>query len=93
MPKLNKVRAGALNSRGIAHILLIVLLLGGIAAGVFLVQKTQIFKPKATSENIEWVSSQADQDNCVTYKEGRIVTTCTKVKFKVTVPAQVSNSK
>lgn len=51
MPKLNKVRATTLNQRGLAHIALVVVLLLGIASGVYLVQKQgyQLFKPKAYS--------------------------------------------
>ena len=78
-----------LNSRGIAHILLLVLLLVGIAAGVYLVQKTQIFKPKAGGGNMNWVVSQSDPDNCVIYKDGVTVTTCPKVKFQINVPVEV----
>ncbi len=78
------------SERGIAHILLIVLLLGGIAAGVYLVQKTQIFKPKASSDQVNWVISSQDPDNCVTTKDGQTVTTCPKVKFRINVPTQVN---
>lgn len=81
-----------LNSRGVAHILLLVILLGGIAAGVYLVQKTQIFKPKASSKDIIWLNAgSAEQDNCVTSdKEGKPITTCPKVKFQVNTPKEVS---
>lgn len=45
-----------LNQRGAVQFLVVLLLLGGIVAGVYLVQQTQIFKPKATSEtNITFV--------------------------------------
>lgn len=82
------------NQKGIIHFLPLLLLLAGIIAGVYLVQQTQIFKPKATAENIEWVISDQDPDNCVTYKDGKKVTTCPKVKFKINVPitSSIDNS-
>lgn len=69
------------NQKGIAHILLIIILILGIIAGVYLVQKTQIFKPKASSQNIEWIKSDNDPDNCVTDKGA----TCPKVKFRINI--------
>lgn len=92
MPKLNKVRAIALSERGvIAQGLIILLLLAGIGAGIYLVQHPQIFKPKATSENIDWVTSDnQDPDNCVTVNEkGETITACPKVKFRINVPIEV----
>lgn len=77
MPKLNQ--------GGVVHVLLIILLIIGIIAGVYLVQKTQIFAPKASVSNVEWVISSGDESNCVTVKDGRVVTTCEKVKFKVNI--------
>lgn len=41
------------SQKGVAHILVVLLLLTGIVAGVYLVQKTQIFKPKATVETVD----------------------------------------
>ncbi len=77
MPKLNE--------SGVLHILLLVILIIGIIAGVYLVGKTQIFKPKASSQNVEWVTSSGDSGNCVTNKNGETVTTCPKVKFKINI--------
>ena len=80
MPKLNQ--------RGvIAQGVILLLLLAGIGAGIYLVQHPQIFKPKASSDNIEWVNSNGDPDNCVT---GPGTITCPKVKFKINVPVQVT---
>lgn len=73
-----------LNQKGIAHIALIIILIIGIIAGVYLVQKTQIFKPKASSEMVEWLPSQgSDADNCVS---SQTTTTCSRVKFKIFDP-------
>lgn len=82
MPALSK-----LNNKGIAHILLLVLLLGGIVAGVYLVQHQQIFKPKATGEKIEWIKPDSpDPDNCI-IDNGTAI--CPKVKFRINVPVEV----
>ncbi len=79
-----------MNQKGIAHILLIIILIIGIIAGVYLVQKTQIFKPKAASQMVEWIPSQgSDTDNCVSSQTS---TTCTKVKFKIFGPGDLDNS-
>lgn len=83
----NPLSVNKLNQRGVvAQGLILLLLLAGIGAGIYLVQHPQIFKPKATGENIEWVSSSGDPDNCVT---GSGTTTCSKVKFRINVPVQV----
>ena len=81
-----------LNQRGvIAHLFLILILGLGLVAGVYLIQHPQIFKPKATSEHVEWVQSNGDDpDNCVSFKDGKQVTSCPKVKFKINVPVQVT---
>lgn len=79
-----------LNQRGvIAQGVILLLLLAGIGVGIYLVQHPQIFKPKASSEKVEWITSENDPDNCVTIKDGKTVTTCTKVKFRINVPQQV----
>lgn len=76
-----------LNQRGILHLIPLLILLGGIVAGVYLVQKTQVFRPKASTETIFWVpgsQSEVDsKDNCVQQKDGSTFTTCPKVKFKL----------
>lgn len=66
-----------LNQKGIAHILLILILLLGLGAGVFLTQKPTNLKPKASEENIWFVD---DNGNKVTEASSD------KVKVKVSVP-------
>lgn len=67
-----------LNQRGALQIIIVLLLIGGIAATVFLAQKTQIFRPKATlATNISFVD---DSGNTIT------TTTSATVKLKVTSP-------
>jgi len=79
-----------LNQQGVvAQLVILLLLAAGIGTGIYLVKHPQIFKPKASSDNIEWVSSDNDPDNCVTTKDGKTVTTCPKVKFRINVPPQV----
>lgn len=79
------------NQRGIAQIILLVLLVVGIAVGVYLVQRTQIFRSKAGSNNIQWLSSSGDDPtNCVISQNGETVMTCTKVRLQINVPATVS---
>ncbi len=40
------------DQKGIAQVLILLLLLGGLLSSLYLVQKTQIFKPQATSEPV-----------------------------------------
>lgn len=85
-----------LGQKGIAHILLLILLLGGLAAGLFLVQKAQIFKPKAGSKPAEvQVRSWKDDSgkDCRTYEEGgELKTTCPEVKLKILSPQEIGGS-
>lgn len=79
-----------LNQKGVAHILAIltfIILVAGLIAGLYLVQRTQIFKPKASSQDdIQWVISSGDEDNCVSIDENKnIITTCKSVKFRINV--------
>lgn len=85
MPKLNQKGV-------IAPIILLILLLAGIFVGVWLITNGNPLKlfSRASSDKIDWVISDNDPDNCVTVKNGQKVLTCPKVKFKVTVPQQVS---
>lgn len=46
------------NQKGLAHILFIFVTLVGIVATVFLASKTQIFKPKATGEEVKLTENQ-----------------------------------
>lgn len=80
-----------LNQQGVISQLLVLLLLAaGLAGGLYLVKHPQVFKPKASVENIEWVTSNSsDQDNCISVQQGKTVATCPKVKFRVNVPQQV----
>ncbi len=87
---MNKLKK--LNEAGLAHILLIIILIIGIIAGVYLVQKTQIFKPKASADLVEWVQSTGASNNCVTSQNGNTVTTCGEVKFKIFAPADLENN-
>lgn len=93
MNNLNQKGSPRFGEAGAIQFIVILILLLGIIAGVYLVQKTQIFKPKAGGENIEWVIPNfQDPDNCVTTKDGKTVTTCSKVKFRITVPTEVTGS-
>lgn len=47
-----------MRQKGIAHVLLLVILLIGIVAGVYLVQQRQIFKPKAAESQIKITNLQ-----------------------------------
>ncbi len=69
-----------MNQKGLAHIILILILLVGIVAGVFLVGKTQIFKPKASAKNIVF------SGDCVGSNKSQANTTCPKVTIKFTSP-------
>ena len=75
------------SQNGLAHILLILILLVGIIAGVFLVGKTQIFKPKATASSIEFLDN-----SCIKVQNGTKVLTCEKVKFKLTSPLETGQT-
>ncbi len=77
-----------LNQKGIAHLILIFILLTGIIAGVFLVGKQQIFKPRATGVNIEFL-----ENACTKLKEGDKVLICPKPKIKFISPLEVGNAK
>lgn len=79
------------NQQGVVQVLVLLILIIGLLAGLYLITQTQIFKSKATSQNIEWqISSGQSPDNCVTTQDGKTVTTCPKVKFKVTAPADIT---
>lgn len=75
------------NQKGLAHILLIFILLAGIVAGVFLVGKQQIFRPKATGVNIEFL-----ENSCTKDKDGTKVLICPKPKIKFVSPLEVGNA-
>lgn len=75
-----------LNQKGLVHILLLILLLVGIIAGVFLVSKSgyQLFQPKATSKSIEFI-----EGDCVKTKGDEKVLTCDgPVQFKLISPLE-----
>lgn len=78
------------NQKGvIAPVILLFLLAAGIFAGVWLITNGNPLKlfSRASSDKIEWVNSGGDPENCVTDKG---TTTCPKVKFRINVPAQVT---
>src|SRR3989338_3596355 len=66
-----------LNERGVIHFVVLFILLAGIVAGLYLVQHTQIFQPKAGG-NITRVEIVDDKGNPIP------TTNTTKVKLKVT---------
>lgn len=83
MPKLNQ--------RGvIAQALMLLILIAGIIGGLYLVKHPQIFKPKASSDSVEWIQTSDDPDNCVTSTGNNATTNCPKVKFRINVPAEVT---
>ncbi len=83
-----------MNQKGIAHLILIFILLLGIIVTVFLVGKTQIFKPKASSNNIEFSASTGkdEKGNACEVKEVKeneeefLQGNCRPVKVKFTSP-------
>lgn len=77
-----------LSQRGAIGLLIPVLLILGIITVVYLVTNGSPLKlfSKASSEKIEWVSSSGDSQNCVTDIEGKKVTTCPTVKFRINLP-------
>lgn len=86
---------GGLNEKGVVHLIPLFLLLIGIIAGVYLVQKEgfQLFQPKAASKAVEF-SAASGQDtagtNCRVYEEnGTQKTNCPKVNLKFTSPLEV----
>lgn len=63
--------------------LTILILLGGLAVGVYLVQKQQIFSPRA-STNIEEAFSVTDSDgNPAPFENGAFNTKSTSVKLRI----------
>jgi len=75
------------NQKGTAHILLILILLVGIIAGVFLVGKTQIFKPKAASSSIQFIDNE-----CTKVEGQKKILTCPTVKFDLVSPLEINES-
>lgn len=58
--------------KGTAHLLLILVILAGLAAGVYLVQQKQLFKPKASTEDVITVCTQKKdtKDPCFSGNDG-----------------------
>lgn len=87
MPKLNEQGV-------IAQGLILLLLLAGIGAGIYLVQHPQIFRPKADVKNVEWIQTNQDPDNCVSVTGNdaskSATASCPKVKFKINVQEVVA---
>ena len=87
MPKFNKQSLlPPFGETGIIHLILLVILFIGIGAGVYLVQKQgfQIFKPKATAENVSFLDGQ-----CVGFKDGKRVSTCGVVDIRFLSPLEM----
>lgn len=76
-----------LNQKGLAHIFLILVLLLGIVATVFLAGKTQIFKPKATVGNIEIGTNE-----CIKTVEEKKTLVCESVPLKLISPIDSGNA-
>ncbi len=85
----NWLRKISLNQSGIIHLIPLFLLLIGIIAGVYLVQKSgfQLFKPKAAGETVEFIDG-----NCVKVnKEGKKVLTCNQFQIKIRSPLETGS--
>lgn len=91
MPKFLKLLR---DQSGVIHLIPLFLILIGIVAGVYLVQHPQIFKPKASSNIIEW--QVGGSDNCITSvnpdNNKYATATCSKLKLKFNLPAQSSDA-
>lgn len=72
------------DQKGIIHLIPLFLLLAGIIAGVYLVQKEgfQIFKPKAAAKSIEILPG-----DCVDKNNNKVLT-CERFQFKITSPLE-----
>lgn len=68
----------------ISHGLIILILLVGIIAGLYLVQKNQIFRPKASANNIEFSGT------CLTSKDGQEALTCSTIDIKFISPLETN---
>ena len=91
---MNKVRAIALNQKGvIAHLLLIIILAVGLVTGLYLVQHPQIFKPKASSSPILDAFEIKDADGNVLNCDGNTnPPTCTTSTQDVTIRVKDLNA-
>lgn len=79
MPKLLKWN----NQSGIVAIIPLLLLLAGLGAGLYLVQNPQIFRPKASSTEVQLILKSNDTSSCAEVKNGRETITCPSVKLKL----------
>ncbi len=70
--------------KGFAHLLLLLLLLVGLGVGIFLVQKTQIFKSKASVNPVEFTGDS------VFKRSGQQYTSALTVGLRLTPPSGVS---
>ncbi len=88
----------SLNQRGIIHLIPLFLILAGIIAGVYLVQHPQIFKPKASGENIKFEAADGKDSSgkdCRVYTDsadGKLKTTCPAVNIKFTSPLETNQT-
>lgn len=76
-----------LNQKGLVHLIPLFIILIGIIAGVYLVQKSgfQIFKSKAAAKTVEILNGE-----CVKSSGGNKVLTCERFQFKVTSPLEAN---
>ncbi len=77
-----------LNQKGIVQIISIILLLAGLGAGLYLVSKTQVFRPQAAGKSIEIINNDCLDTSSTTRS---LKTGCPKVKFKLTPPTPASS--
>ncbi len=88
----------SLNQKGIIHLIPLFLLLAGIIAGVYLVQHPQIFKPKASGENIKFEAADGKDSSgkdCRVYTDpadNKLKTTCPTVNIKFTSPLETNQT-
>lgn len=77
-----------MNQKGLAHILLLLILGLGIIAGVYLVQHPQIFKPKATKANIAVGTNECTK----TGSDGVKSLICAQVPLELISPIDSGNA-
>lgn len=82
------MRIFKLGQEGVIQLIFIILILLGIVAGVFLLQKQgfQIFKSKANAKSVEILDG-----TCVKSKDGVKSLKCEQFQFKVTSPLEGNN--
>lgn len=78
------------DQKGIIHLIPIFILLVGIIAGVYLVQKKgfQIFKPKAAAESIQLLDGPCVKTKSVNGQNVQVLT-CDHFQFRLTSPTEL----